>query len=100
MNFYKWLGVIGGVLLVCGLLMAFVSGHYTERVMSEARRGVTVSAPNPDSPDGRRRESLLWWADFWFYIGLVVTAIGGILLSRALILSRTIVDSKIGNREI
>jgi hypothetical protein len=53
MNFYKWLAVIGGVLVVSGLLTAFISGHYSERVMSEARKEVPIDA---DSPDGCKNE--------------------------------------------
>ena len=42
MNFYKWLTIAGGVLTLVGLLTAFLSSHYTERVMGEARKGVAV----------------------------------------------------------
>jgi uncharacterized membrane protein len=81
MNFYKWLTVIGGVLLVSGLLTAFISSHYTERVTSEARNGgVVIRTPGANSPDWRKNESVLWWPDLWFYVGLVLTGIGGIVL--------------------
>jgi hypothetical protein len=89
MNFYKWLAVIGGVLVVSGLLTAFISGHYSERVMSEARKEVPIDA---DSPDGCKNETLLWWADFWFYVGLVITAIGGLLLGAVLPLASAYPD--------
>ena len=55
MTYYKWLTVSGGVLLVSGLLTAFISSHYTDR-------------------------------DFWFYVGLVLTATGVILQTLGAIL--------------
>lgn len=68
----KWLTLIGGMLLTIGILTAFVSSHYTERVMGEARKGVAVWAPDTDSPEWKEKERLLWWADFWFYCGSVL----------------------------
>ena len=76
MDFYKWLIVIGAVLLVAGLATAFLSSRYTERVMGEARKGIAVLAPEPDSPALKERERLVWWSDFWLYIGLAVTVLG------------------------
>jgi hypothetical protein len=71
MNFSKWLTVIGALLLVCGLVTAFISTRYTERVVSEEQRGATVRAPESDSA------SVYSWADFTFYTGLVLAAVGG-----------------------
>ena len=79
MNIYKWLIVIGGVFLVCGLLTAFLSSHYTERVMGAARKGVAVLAPDPDSQEWKEKERLLRRSDFWFYVGLILTAMGVVL---------------------
>jgi hypothetical protein len=76
MNFYKWLTVIGGVLLVFGVLTAFISSHFTDRVMGEARKGMAVFGAERGTPERLKKERLLWWADFWFYVGLVLTAIG------------------------
>jgi hypothetical protein len=79
MNFYKWLTVIGGVLTLFGILTAFMSSKYTESLMGEARKGVAVWAPDSSSPEWKEKERLLWWADFWFYVGLVLTTLGVIL---------------------
>lgn len=83
MNFSKWLTVIGALLLVCGLVTAFISTRYTERVVSEEQRGATVRAPESDSA------SVYSWADFTFYTGLVLAAvrrgtIGGFCRSQGL----------------
>jgi hypothetical protein len=87
MNFYKWLTVFGALLLVCGLLTAFISTHYTERVMSEEQRGVAVRVPDPNNPDEDKTKSFISWTDLSFYIGLVLAATGGILLAFLLPLS-------------
>lgn len=71
---------------MCGLLTAFISSHYTDRVMGEARKGVAVLAPDTDSPEWRKKEILIWWADSWFYVGLALTAVGVILQTLGAIL--------------
>jgi hypothetical protein len=81
MNFSKWLTVIGALLLVCGLVTAFISTRYTERVVSEEQRGAAVRPPEPDSTDRDKRKSVYSWADFTFYTGLVLAATGGVLLA-------------------
>jgi hypothetical protein len=35
-----------------------------------------VFAPDPDSLKSREKKHLLWWSDFWFYTGLVVSVVG------------------------
>src|SRR5439155_21433554 len=79
MGFSKWLNLMGSVFLLVGLLTAFFSSHYTTQVMGEARKGVAVFAPEPSSSAWQEKEQLLWWADFWFYAGLVLTAVGVVL---------------------
>jgi len=79
MTLSKWLVLIGGVLLLVGLATAFISSRYSSRVMGEARKGVAVLAPEKDSLKWKQKERLLSWADFWFWVGLWVTAIGVVL---------------------
>ena len=79
MTYTKWLNLSGGMLLTLGVLIAFISNRYTGRGMGEARKGVGVWAPAKDSPEWKEKEHRLWWADFWFCSGLVLTFIGGIL---------------------
>jgi hypothetical protein len=81
MNFSKWLTVIGALLLVCGLVTAFISTSYTERVVSGEQRGAAVRPPEPDSTDRDKKKSVHSWADFTFYTGLVLAATGGVLLA-------------------
>lgn len=57
---YKWLTEISDVLLVLGLATAFLA----------------VFEQDPDSPKSREKKHLLWWSDFWFYLGLVVSVVG------------------------
>jgi hypothetical protein len=66
MNFYEWPTVFEALLLVCGLLTAFISTHYTERVMSEEQRGVAVRVPDPNNPDEDKRKSFISWTDLKF----------------------------------
>ncbi len=79
MTLSMWLVLIGGVLLLVGLATAFISSRYSSRIMGEARKGVAVLAPEKDSPKWKQKERLLSWADFWFWVGLWVTAIGVVL---------------------
>jgi hypothetical protein len=79
MTSQKWLTLIGGGILILGLFTAFISSQYTSKVMGGARLGVAVLAPEPNSPEWQEKQTLLWWADFWFYVGLGLTAVGVIL---------------------
>jgi hypothetical protein len=81
MNFSKCLTVIGALFLVCGLLTAFISSRYTERVVSEEQRGAAVRPPEADSTDRDQRKSVHSWADFTFYTGLVLAVTGGVILA-------------------
>jgi hypothetical protein len=44
--------------------------------MGSAALGVAVWAPRKDSPEMQEKERLHRWADRWFYVGLVLTALG------------------------
>jgi hypothetical protein len=63
MDRYKWHTEIGGVLLVLGLVTAFLA----------------LFAPDPDSPKWKEKEHLPWWSNFWFYTGLVFGIVGFLL---------------------
>ena len=86
MTVSKWLILIGSILLFAGLGMVFISSHYTARVMEKARLGIAVLSPERDSPEWKEKERKLWLADFWFWAGLVVTAIGIVLQTLGAIL--------------
>lgn len=75
----KWLTVIGALFLLAGLAIAFLSSRYAARVMGEARKGVAVLAPEKGSPEWEEKNRLTARADFWFYVGLVLTGIGVVL---------------------
>ena len=90
MNLSKWLTVIGALLLVCGLVTAFISSRYTEQVVKEEQRGAAVRPPEPDSTDKDKRKSVHSWVDFTFYTGLVLAATGGVLLAVFLPFSGTL----------
>lgn len=47
--------------------------------MGEARKGVAVLAPEKGSPEWEEKNRLTARADFWFYVGLVLTGIGVVL---------------------
>ncbi len=72
----KWLIAVGGLLLVLGLVTAFVSERYQNRVMGEAGLGVGMWSPEKGSPEYREKERLRARADCFFWIGLVVTGLG------------------------
>jgi hypothetical protein len=75
----KWLIVIGGVLLLVGISMAFLSSKYNANLLGAAQKGFGLLAPEPDSPEWQEKERLLWWVNFLFYSGLVITFCGVVL---------------------
>ena len=76
MTFEKWLIVAGGALLFVGVVTAFISARYVTRVMGNTALGVAVWAPERGSLAWQKREQLRARADFWFYVGIVLTACG------------------------
>ena len=55
-------------------------------VMGKARKGIATWAPAPDSPKRKEKDRLLWWSDFGFYTGLILTFCGVVLQTLAGIL--------------
>ena len=53
-----------------------VSNHYQTKVMGQVGLRVAVLAPEKDSPEWKEKQRVRMLADRWFWIGLVVTAIG------------------------
>src|SRR5207245_9045267 len=79
MTLAKWLVLAGGVLLLAGILTAFLSDRYQSRVMGKATLGVGVWAPDEGSHEWREKERLRRRAELWFYAGLATTGVGVIL---------------------
>jgi hypothetical protein len=79
MTYGKSLIAAGGLLLLIGLVTAFWSARYVTRVMGNAGLGVAVWAPERGSLAWQKREQLRARADFWFYVGIVLTACGVVL---------------------
>ena len=75
----KVLTIVGGSLLLIGLLGTFLSEPYTAQIQGRRRIGVIVFGPTEGSPEWKRTEALLAWADRSFYAGLALTALGIIL---------------------
>ncbi len=72
----RWLTLIGGVLLLAGLGCSLGSTFYQVKVMGEARMGVGVWAPEKGSPAWQERERHVARSDWFFYIGLLLSAAG------------------------
>jgi len=75
----KWLVVSGGLLLLAGLLTAFISAHFSSRVMRQADLGIAVLAPEPGSSDMAEKERQRASSNRWFWLGLILTAWGVVL---------------------
>jgi hypothetical protein len=75
----KWLIIIGAVLLLVGISMAFLSSKYNANLLGALQKGFGLLAPEPGSPEWQEKERLLWWVNFLFYSGLVITFCGVVL---------------------
>jgi hypothetical protein len=69
--------LIGGVLLFAGLGCSLGSTFYQVKAMGEARKGVAILAPEKGSPAWQEKERHVARSDWFFGIGLLLTA-GGI----------------------
>lgn len=85
----QWLTLVGGLLLLAGLVTALISTHYEARVMGKAAMGVAVLAPDKGGPEWRKKEALRSKADWWFWIGIALTAVGVVLQTLGAILPQT-----------
>ena len=83
----RCLVLAGGIFLLVGLLIALISNHYNAKVMGKAGLGVAILAPDPGSPEMRRKERLRVWADCSFWIGVALTAVGVALQTAAVFVS-------------
>jgi hypothetical protein len=73
----KWWSIlIGGVLLFFGLLAALRAARNAARAMGPAATGRTSLTEEEDNPALQRRVQAHASADWWFNIGVVLTALG------------------------
>ena len=72
----KFLILSGGGALLVGLMMAFISARFGNRVMGRAGLGVAVYSPAEGSTEWLAKERQRRIADGCFYVGLVLTAVG------------------------
>lgn len=82
----KWLTLAGGIFLFVGLVTALISSRYESRVMGQARLGVAVLAAEKDTPEWREKNRLRARVNFWFWVGLGLTAVGIVLQTQAAVL--------------
>ncbi len=75
----RLLVLLGGLLLLVGLICSLGSTYYQVRAMGEARQGVAVLAPPKGSPEMLEKERHVHRSDWFFGLGLVLTAAGIIL---------------------
>ena len=75
----KILQLIGSILLLLGLMMAFGSDKYQSEVMGYANLGVAVLAPDLNSPEWKEKVDKRKIATLFFYFGIVFTTFGIIL---------------------
>ena len=71
----KWLALIGGVLAIVGILTAFLSSHYNEA--DRQSRSSSLGARRGQPGNGKGTAAMA--GQFWFYFGLMLTAVGIVL---------------------
>jgi hypothetical protein len=59
--------------------MVFLSSRENPKLMGPAQLGMAVFGPKPGTDARKEKERLLWWVNFWFYLGLVLTTAGIVL---------------------
>lgn len=75
----RWIILIGGLFLLVGLACSLGSTYFQVKAMGEARKGVAILAPPLGSPEMGEKERQVTRSDWFFYIGLGLTAVGVIL---------------------
>lgn len=83
----KWLTLIGGFLLLVGLIAAFLSSHYADRVMGELKSGQLVFGAEPGTGEWQEKKRLRDRADRLFYASVGVTGLGVVLQTLGSLLS-------------
>src|SRR5580765_4231763 len=83
----RWLILIGGLLLFVGLGCSFGSTYYQVKAMGELRKGQLVFGPEKGSPGMQEKEQHVRRSDWFFGIGLALTAAGIVLQTCGAMLS-------------
>lgn len=73
------LTLIGGGFLLAGLCTALLANRYETKLMGSAKLGLAVLAPEEGSSDMQNKKHLRTQSDFWFWVGLALTALGVVL---------------------
>ncbi len=75
----KWLIVLGIVLTIAGVILAFLSFRFHSRVMGAAALGVAVLHPDKGSAVDLERQRLRRRSDRLFIFGLILAGVGGVM---------------------
>ncbi len=78
----RTLTLVGGVLLVSGLAVAFMTNHFEEPATRRANRGVAGHALKEGSPEWEATVRMRTEIEWLFWTGLALTA-GGVVLQTA-----------------
>ena len=84
---YKWILIIGNIVVVLGLICALVSAHYNSKVMGKAALGVAILAPQEGSSEWKKKERLRKIADALYYFGLAFALTGATISTVGIIKS-------------
>jgi hypothetical protein len=80
LSWHKWAILLGGIFLLVGLGMAFLSARQNAKAMGEKHlRGQITLSEEEDSPEQHAKDVARARADCLFWLGLVLTSLGVIL---------------------
>ncbi len=70
---------VAALLVLLSIACALISNILNAQVMGKARLGVSIIAPEENSPEWNNKVTKLWWADALAYVGIGFAVLSAVL---------------------